>query len=130
MTPDDRAELVSAVLEALAPALKETNERLRALDAGIGHLLELTEEQRESIDDNSVRLARLSTSVAELKTAWDHCSEHIVGLNTVVHGYQQAVESTIDKTGAKMHARVERLERFLPETLKEEENGTAGAAGE
>ena len=123
MTAEERAEVVAAVLEALAPTLRETNERLRALDTGVGTLLELSE-------DHSARLMRHTSSLGRLKKSWEHCSEQIVGLHTVVHSYQAAVEETVDKTGARMHARVEKLERFLPGIFEENEDVEAGAAGE
>ncbi len=100
--PDAQTQaIVDAVIAALRPALKELVDEVKTIGAMTGNLLERSTEHGDMID--------------ALRSNATHLAEGLVGLKMAVHEYQQAVEETVDKTGAKMHARVEKLESWRAE---------------
>ncbi len=100
--------IVDAVVAALRPGLRELVDGVDKLTAEVktigamtGNLLERSVNHGDMID--------------ALRSNATHLAEGLVGLKMAVHEYQQAVEETVDKTGAKMHARVEKLESWRAE---------------
>jgi len=107
--PDAQTQaIVDAVIAAMRPGLQELVDGVDRLTAEVktigamtGNLLERSVNHGDMID--------------ALRSNATHLAEGLVGLKIAVQDYQRAVEDTVDKTGAKMHARVESLESWRAE---------------
>jgi predicted nucleic acid-binding Zn-ribbon protein len=67
---------------------------------------------RSEIAAARLELQHVAERAHHLSSVYATVAEEMVALRLVVHEYQKSVESTIDKQGARMHARLESMEQW------------------
>jgi len=120
VSPEEKADIESVIVEALRPVLTDIGKELSAISVGIGALLAQGAKHGEAIEKLESATREHSTAIGQHKVTLEHMAEGVSGLKHAVHGYQHAVSQAIDKHGA----RILDLEKWRKSQANGDDHGT------